>query len=126
MEWHELYEKDFYAWAMQNAHFLRQGDLENVAKIDKLNIVQELEQIAMREKRYLVTRLSELLVSLLRWQVQSLLQSESFKLHIEIQRTIAQFGQIHQVGVEEHHVRRFPLGRVIGIRILTPAQAHLP
>ena len=86
MEWHELYDKDFYKWALQNAHFLRQGGLENTAKIDKLNIAVRLEQMAMSEKRLLVTRLSDLLVSLLRWQVQTLMQSEIFKLEIEIQR----------------------------------------
>jgi len=86
MEWHELYNKDFYKWALQNAHFLRQGNLENTAKIDKLNIAVRLEQIAMNEKRLLVTRLSDLLVSLLRWRVQTGLQSGSFKLHVEIQR----------------------------------------
>lgn len=86
MEWHELYDKDFYAWALKNAHFLRQGNLENTAKIDKLHIAVRLEQMAMSEKRLLVTRLSDLLVSLLRWQVQTLMQSGSFKLHIEIQR----------------------------------------
>ena len=86
MEWHELYDKDFYRWALQNAHFLRQGGLENTAKIDKINIAVRLEQMAMSEKRLLVTRLSDLLVSLLRWQVQTLMQSEIFKLEIEIQR----------------------------------------
>ena len=86
MEWHELYDKDFYRWALQNAHFLRQGGLENTAKIDKINIAVRLEQLGMSEKRLLVTRLSDLLVSLLRWQVQTLMQSEIFKLQIETQR----------------------------------------
>jgi hypothetical protein len=86
MEWHELYDKDFYAWALENAHLLRQGDLEDTAKLDRLNIAVELEQIAMREKRLLVTRLSDLILSLIRWQVQGLMRSGSFRLNIEIQR----------------------------------------
>jgi hypothetical protein len=86
MELDELYERDFYAWVLKNAHFLRQEDLESRKKIDRLGIAVTLDQLAMNEKQLLVTRLSDLILSLIRWQVQGLMRSGSFKLHVSIQR----------------------------------------
>jgi hypothetical protein len=60
-----LYDRDFYAWANQQAELLRMG---------------------RGEKRELVNRLSVLLLQLLKWQYQPAHGGNSWRLTIEEQR----------------------------------------
>lgn len=62
-----LYNKDFYAWARQQAHLLRTEELE---KLDLPNLIEELEAMSLRERRELTSRLIVLLMHLLKWQYQ--------------------------------------------------------
>lgn len=79
-----LYESDFYAWANEQAALLRAGKL-NAADIE--NIAEEIESMGRSEKRELVSRLTVLLMHLLKWQYQPLLQGPSWRTTIRIQRS---------------------------------------
>lgn len=78
-----LYDSDFYAWANEQAALLRAGQL-SAADIE--NIAEEIESMGRSEKRELVNRLTVLLMHLLKWQYQPLLQGPSWRTTIRIQR----------------------------------------
>jgi|SRR5208337_2935442 len=79
----DVYETDFYAWAMEQAALLRAGHL---AAADAANIAEEIESLARGEKRELVDRLAILLLHLLKWQFQSGFRSASWSSSIREQR----------------------------------------
>ena len=79
-----LYERDFYAWANQQAALLRAGQLSDA---DIENIAEEIESIGRSEKRELVSRLTVLLLHLLKWQYQPGFRGNSWRLTIEEQRS---------------------------------------
>ncbi|WP_218253325.1 DUF29 domain-containing protein [Candidatus Magnetobacterium casense] len=79
-----LYEVDFYQWAFHNADLLRQG---RFAEIDMENIVEELEGMARNNKRELLSRLTVLIMHLLKWQYQPKLRCGSWTATIGNQRT---------------------------------------
>ncbi len=78
-----LYEQDFYAWANEQAALLRAGQLDR-ADID--NIAEEIESMGRSEKRELVSRLTILLLHLLKWRYRPGLRSRSWHGSIEVQR----------------------------------------
>ena len=78
-----LYEQDFYAWANEQAALLRAG---NLAAADIENIAEEIESMGRTEKRELVSRLAVLLLHLLKWRHQPLLQGPSWRTTIVNQR----------------------------------------
>ena len=77
------YDYDFYAWSIQNARLMRQGKL---SEIDVENIAEELESMAKRDRRELISRLTVLLMHLLKWQFQPDKRSRSWELTIDEQR----------------------------------------
>lgn len=77
------YERDYYAWLGANADLLRRGQL---ADIDAEHIAEELETMGRREKRELTSRLTVLLVHLLKWQYQPARRSKSWRTTILLQR----------------------------------------
>ncbi len=77
------YNKDFYAWLMNNASLLRQHKFNEV---DIEHIAEELESMGKSEKRELTSRLTVLLAHLLKWKFQSALRSRSWKNTISTQR----------------------------------------
>jgi hypothetical protein len=78
-----LYDRDFYAWANEQATLLRAGRL---AEADIENIAEEIETMGRSEKRELINRLTVLLLHLLKWQFQPALHGNSWRLTIEEQR----------------------------------------
>jgi hypothetical protein len=78
-----LYETDFYAWAMEQAALLRAGKL-SAADIE--NIAEEIESMGKTEKRELISRLKVLLMHLLKWQFQPAGRCVSWQLTIKEQR----------------------------------------
>ncbi|KJU84004.1 protein containing DUF29 [Candidatus Magnetobacterium bavaricum] len=78
-----LYEIDFYQWAFHNADLLRQGRL---TEIDLENIAEELEGMARNNKRELASRLTVLIMHLLKWQYQPKRRSRSWRATINNQR----------------------------------------
>ncbi len=78
-----LYERDFYAWANEQAALLR---TRRLSEADIENIAEEIESMGRSEKRELVSRLTVLLLHLLKWQAQPGLRGNSWRRSIEIQR----------------------------------------
>ena len=78
-----LYDRDFYAWANDQARLLRAGKLSE-ADID--HIAEEIESIGRAEKREFVSRLEVLLVHLLKWQFQPERRGKSWTATIRIER----------------------------------------
>jgi len=78
-----LYHRDFYAWANEQAALLRAGKL---AQADIEHIAEEIESMGKTEKRELISRLTVLLLHLLKWRFQPTLRGKSWRLSIEEQR----------------------------------------
>ena len=79
----ETYDRDFYAWANEQAALLRAGRL---SEADIAHIAEEIESMGKTEKRELVSRLSVLLLHLLKWQFQPGRRGASWKASIKVQR----------------------------------------
>ena len=77
------YEKDFYAWANEQAALLRAGEL---AAADIEHIAEEIESMGRAEKRELISRLAVLLLHLIKWKFQPSLRSNSWRNSVRIQR----------------------------------------
>lgn len=80
---HPKHDEDFYAWAIAEANLLRQRRLN---ELDIDNLIEELESMGASEKRELVSRLSQLLMHLLKWEYQTRFRGRSWKDSIEDQR----------------------------------------
>ena len=77
------YNTDFYGWTQQQAALLKAGRL---AELDIENLLEEVETMGRSEKRELDSRLTILLVHLLKWQYQPVRRGRSWQLTIEGQR----------------------------------------
>jgi hypothetical protein len=70
------YDRDFYAWANEQAALLRAGKL---SQADAENIAEELERLGRTEKRELVSRLTALISLLLKARSPSAKRTPSVK-----------------------------------------------
>jgi hypothetical protein len=78
-----LHDRDFYAWANEQAALLRAGRLEQA---DIANLAEEVATLATAERRHLVELVSGLLVSLLRWEFEPDQRSAHCRSLIDSQR----------------------------------------
>jgi hypothetical protein len=78
-----LYDRDFFAWSLKQAELLRAGKL---AEADIEHIAEEIESMGRTEKRELISRLSVLLLHLLKWRYQPDKRSPSREASIRVQR----------------------------------------
>lgn len=78
-----LYDRDFYAWANEQAGLLRAGKLSSA---DIENIAEEIESMGKTERRELISRLTILLCHLLKWQYQPSRRGASWEVTIANQR----------------------------------------
>ena len=78
-----LYDRDFFAWSREQADLLRAGKL---TEADILNIAEEIDSMGRTEKRELVSRLTVLLLHLLKWRFQSERRGASWEASIRVQR----------------------------------------
>lgn len=78
-----LYEKDFYAWIYHNVELLKQNKL---AEIERDILIDELESMAKRDKRELLSHFIILIAHLLKWQFQPEHRSSSWRGSIREQR----------------------------------------
>jgi hypothetical protein len=78
-----LYDRDFYAWANEQASLLRAGI---ASELDWPNIAEEIESMGRSERNQLTNRLAVLLAHLLKWQFQPGLRGNSWRLTIREQR----------------------------------------
>jgi hypothetical protein len=79
----DLYERDFYAWAHEQAALLRAGKL---SAADIANIAEEIESMGRSEKRELVSRLQVLFLHLLKWNYQPERRGRSWAFSISNSR----------------------------------------
>lgn len=77
------YDKDFAAWAEEQARLLREGD---VAALDLDHLAEEIESLGNSERNALFSRSKILLQHLLKWRFQPERQSRSWFLSIKVQR----------------------------------------
>ena len=61
----ELYEKDFYLWVMENLRLLRNREYDLV---DWENLLEEIEDMARRELRSLISFMAVILEHLYKWE----------------------------------------------------------
>jgi hypothetical protein len=73
------HDTDFYAWSLEQAALLKAG---RVAEADLESIAEEIESMGKTEKRELVSRLTVLLLHLLKWQRQPEGRGNSWRLSI--------------------------------------------
>lgn len=62
-----LYEQDFYAWCLEQAEALKEGDL---SKLDWENLAEEIDSMGRRERKELRNRLIVLFCHLLKLKFQ--------------------------------------------------------
>jgi hypothetical protein len=74
-----LHDSDFYAWSLEQAALLRAGQ---VGQADLTTIAEEIESMGKTEKRELVSRLTVLLLHLLKWRHQPPHRGKSWRLSI--------------------------------------------
>jgi len=77
------YNQDFYSWTQEQANLLRDGKLN---LLDIPNLIEEIETMGRSEKRELESRLTVLLIHLLKWQHQPARRGKSWELTIKGQR----------------------------------------
>jgi hypothetical protein len=77
------YEQDIYMWTLHNAQLLKQRRWDEV---DVEHLIEELETMARRDQRELVSRFIVLLTHLLKWQFQPTQRSNSWEGSIVEQR----------------------------------------
>jgi hypothetical protein len=78
-----IYDTDFYAWTQEQAALLRAGKL---AEIETEHVAEELESMGASERQALSSRLTELLMHLLKWKYQPERRSSSWVRSINKQR----------------------------------------
>jgi len=77
------YESDFYGWIYKNIELLKQ---RKFSELDVEVLIDELESMAKRDKRELISRLTILIAHLLKWQFQPTRRSGSWQGSIDEQR----------------------------------------
>ena len=60
-----LYEQDFYSWTQHHVALLKNSRFN---EIDTANLIEELEGMAKKDERELISRLIILIAHLLKWQ----------------------------------------------------------
>jgi hypothetical protein len=78
-----LYERDFYAWANEQATLLRAG---KIGEADIEHIAEEIESMGRTEKRELISRFTVLMLHLIKWRYQPGLRGPSWRATIRLQR----------------------------------------
>ncbi|MCB0188107.1 MAG: DUF29 domain-containing protein [Caldilineaceae bacterium] len=78
-----LYETDFHAWTQHQAELLRQ---EEFAELDLHHLIEEIESLGKSQQNEVKSRLRVLIMHLLKWQIQPLRRSASWRYTINVQR----------------------------------------
>ncbi len=77
------YEQDFYSWTQEQVNLLKHG---RFSELDVENLIEEVETMGRSEKRELESRLTVLLLHLLKWKYQEVRRGRSWQLSIDEQR----------------------------------------
>lgn len=71
-----LYEQDFWLWTQTMAEALKSG---NFSQLDLENLAEEVDSLGRSDRRELQSRLTVLLMHLLKWQFQPEMRTGSWK-----------------------------------------------
>jgi Domain of unknown function DUF29 len=77
------YEDDLFAWTQEQAALLRAHAVDG---IDWENLAEEIESMGGRDRRKLESRLTMILLHLLKWQAQPALRGASWRKTLRTQR----------------------------------------
>jgi hypothetical protein len=77
------YERDLYAWALEQARLVREGRWDAV---DRDNVAEEIESLGREQFNKLESALRVLVLHMLKWDHQPGLRSRSWVLSVETQR----------------------------------------
>jgi hypothetical protein len=77
----DLYERDFHAWAFEQAAKVRAGE-----PLDVENVAEELESLGKSQRQQLVNRLAILITHRLKWEFQPSQRSNSWRATMREQR----------------------------------------
>ena len=78
-----LYEQDFYAWTQVQAKLIQEKLFDN---LDLTHLFEEVESMGISQRNELDSRLSLLLMHLLKWKYQASRQCKSWIRTMKIQR----------------------------------------
>lgn len=78
-----LYDKDFYAWTIEQAALLRGGKWH---ALDVANLIEEIESLGNRQRKEIRSRLRRLVMHLLKWRYQPTHRTPSWRRTIRTQR----------------------------------------
>lgn len=123
----DLYDKDTYTWAKQQADALRR---RSANEVDWDNVAEEIESVGKSEARELESRYGVLLTHLLKWRFQPQARSGSWEATIKIQRISIERHLKHNPGLKP--LRDEMLGAAYKVARLTAAdetklpEAHFP
>lgn len=78
-----LYQTDFYAWTQEQVNLLQTQQWD---RLDKVNLIEEIETLGRKERQELRNRLGILLGHLLKWQFQPEKRTNSWLGTIREQR----------------------------------------
>lgn len=94
------YEADYHAWTVEQAALLRAGKLDH---IDREHLAEEIEGLGRSEKREIESRLTGLLMHLLKWQYQPERRKGGWEASIRLQRK-----DLKKVIAENPSLRDYP------------------
>jgi hypothetical protein len=77
------YEEDVVAWASEQARLLRERRFD---LLDIAHLAEEIEDVGKSEQRELMNRMAQLLIHLLKWQLQPGRRRASWQITIRNQR----------------------------------------
>ncbi len=78
-----LYDTDFYAWTQEQAKLIKEKAFD---RLDLMHLLDEVEDMGNRHADEIESRLTILLMHLLKWKYQPNLQSKSWEFTIKEQR----------------------------------------
>jgi hypothetical protein len=78
-----LYERDFYAWSREQTELLRAGKL---LEADIEHIAEEIDGMGRTERRELASRLTSLLLHMLKWRHQPEKRGARWEATVRIRR----------------------------------------
>lgn len=114
-----LYEKDFFAWTQEQANLIKNKLFD---KLDFEHLLEEVESMGASERRELGSRLSVLLMHLLKWKYQPTYQSRSWQLTIEEQRNELLFLLKQNPSLKNHEKLNDTFLHAYSVAILKAAQ----
>jgi len=78
-----LYEQDYAAWATETGRLIREG---RFTELDLENLAEEIEAMAGRDRREVLSRLTAVIHHLLKWKYQPEQRSASWRTTVVTQR----------------------------------------